>query len=359
MEGSDLRAPLQSAGGASPSRVAISLSNASQKESAKCSVMSLARLSAFSSLSRSPEEAVRRSTASCNSRQSARWRRSAPSRSAADFRALAVCWFIPTSSRLAGEHDDLPAVRGLVVAKDIDGTVVRADLEVTVVGAVPAIDDLEHLDAAAAQFEPAWGLLAAVAGVAVDVNVHGAQRATGMGRRSCCRPWRIRPARRGELRAHRQGARRRPCGLCPRPTRARVVGCWDKTHGPVGHTSDLHRSAQPGYTGAVARDRHYIAVVGAGACEPEVARVAEEVGRLVARAGRCPSAAGSAATLGPVQEGSVELAERPLSVLRSWLLERRTRLASRDRADARFSYFAGFFNTSSTIKTAGVLPLFT
>ncbi len=71
-----------------------------------------------------------------------------------------------------------------------------------------------------AQFEPAWGLLAAVAGVAVDVDVHGAQRATGMGRRSCCRPWRIRPARRGELRAHRQGARRRPCGLCPRPTRA-------------------------------------------------------------------------------------------------------------------------------------------
>src|SRR5229473_686544 len=106
-----------------------------------------------------------------------------------------------------------------------------------------------------------------------------------MGRRSCCRPWRIRPARRGELRAHRQGARRRPCGLCPRPTRARVVGCWDKTHGPVGHTSDLRRSAQPGYTGAVARDRHYIAVVGAGACEPEVARVAEEVGRLLGRAG--------------------------------------------------------------------------
>ncbi len=43
----------------------------------------------------------------------------------------------------------------------------------------------------------------------------------------------------------------------------------------VGHTSDLRRSAQPGYTGTVARDRHYIAVVGAGACEPEVARVAE------------------------------------------------------------------------------------
>src|SRR5713226_4838123 len=159
--------------GASPSRVAISLSNASQNESAKCSVMSLARLSAFSSLSRSPEEAGRRSTASCNSRQSARWRRSAPSRSAADFRALAVCWFIPTSSRLAREHDDLPTVRGLVVAKDVDGTVVPADLEVAVVGAVPAIDDLEHLDAAAAQFEPAWGLLAAVAGVAVDVDVPG------------------------------------------------------------------------------------------------------------------------------------------------------------------------------------------
>src|SRR5713101_1124701 len=115
-----------------------------------------------------------------------------PSRSAADFRALAVCWFIPTSSRLAGEHDDLPTVRGLVVAKDVDGTVVPADLEVAVVGAVPAIDDLEHLDAAAAQFEPAWALLAPVAGVAVDVDVHGAQRATGMGRRSCCRPWRIR-----------------------------------------------------------------------------------------------------------------------------------------------------------------------
>ena len=35
----------------------------------------------------------------------------------------------------------------------------------------------------------------------------------------------------------------------------------------------------------MARDGYYIAVVGAGACEPEVARVAEEVGRLVARAG--------------------------------------------------------------------------
>src|SRR5258708_4044920 len=48
-------------------------------------------------------------------------------------------------------------------------------------GAVPAIEDLEHLDAAAAQFEPAWGLLAAVAGVAVDVDVHGATSCHGNG----------------------------------------------------------------------------------------------------------------------------------------------------------------------------------
>src|SRR6266849_2072548 len=180
MEGSDLRAPLSVRGRREPQpsrhiaveRVAERVGEVQRDEP---------RPPQRLRLSRSPEEAGRRSTASCNSRQSARWRRSAPSRSAADFRALAVCWFIPTSSRLAGEHDDLPAVRGLVVAKYIDGTVVRADLEVTVVGAVPAIDDLEHLDAAAAQFEPAWALLAPVAGVAVDVDVHGAQRATGMG----------------------------------------------------------------------------------------------------------------------------------------------------------------------------------
>src|SRR6266849_5341275 len=172
MEGSDLRAPLSVRGRREPQpsrhiaveRVAERVGEVQRDEP---------RPPQRLRLSRSPEEAGRRSTASCNSRQSARWRRSAPSRSAADFRALAVCWFIPASSRLAGEHDGLPTVRGLVVAKDVDGTVVPADLEVAVVGAVPAIDDLEHLDAAAAQFEPAWGLLAAVAGVAVDVDVHG------------------------------------------------------------------------------------------------------------------------------------------------------------------------------------------
>src|SRR5216683_1449628 len=172
MEGSDLRAPLSVRGRREPQpsrhiaveRVAERVGEVQRDEP---------RPPQRLRLSRSPEEAGRRSTASCNSRQSARWRRSAPSRSAADFGALAVCWFIPTSSRLAGEHDDLPTVRGLVVAKDVDGTVVPADLEVAVVGAVPAIDDLEHLDAAAAQFEPAWGLLAAVAGVAVDVDVPG------------------------------------------------------------------------------------------------------------------------------------------------------------------------------------------
>src|SRR5713101_5959134 len=189
MEGSDLRAPLSVRGRREPQpsrhiaveRVAERVGEVQRDEP---------RPPQRLRLSRSPEEAGRRSTASCNSRQSARWRRSAPSRSAADFRALAVCWFIPTSSRLAGEHDDLPTVRGLVVAKDVDGTVVPADLEVAVVGAVPAIDDLEHLDAAAAQFEPAWGLLAAVAGVAVDVDVHGAQRATGAHGRATLAPWR-------------------------------------------------------------------------------------------------------------------------------------------------------------------------
>jgi SLOG cluster4 family len=35
----------------------------------------------------------------------------------------------------------------------------------------------------------------------------------------------------------------------------------------------------------VAPGAHYIAVAGAGACEPEVARVAEEVGWLLAHAG--------------------------------------------------------------------------
>src|SRR5437764_471104 len=67
------------------------------------------------------------------------------------------------ASRVAGDHDDLPAVRGLVVGKDVDDAVVPADPDVAVVGAIPATDDLEHLDAMAAQLEPPRGLLAAMA----------------------------------------------------------------------------------------------------------------------------------------------------------------------------------------------------
>src|SRR5207302_270149 len=75
-------------------------------------------------------------------------------------------------SSLAGEDDQLPPLRLVVVAQDVLSAIVAADLEVAVVGSQPAIDDFGHFDAPFAQGEAAGCLLAAVSGVALDPQVH-------------------------------------------------------------------------------------------------------------------------------------------------------------------------------------------
>src|SRR5438067_13597402 len=75
-------------------------------------------------------------------------------------------------SRVAGEDDQLPPLRLMVVAQDVLRAVVASDLEVAVVGSQPAIDDLGHFDAAVAEGEAAGCLLATVPGIALDAQVH-------------------------------------------------------------------------------------------------------------------------------------------------------------------------------------------
>src|SRR6266851_3346498 len=171
----------------------------------------------------------------------------------------------------------MPTVSGVVVGKDVVGTVIPADLELAVVGAVPAIDDLEHLDAAAAQFEPAWGLLAAVAGVAVDVDVPG---------HSVPREWAADHAA-----VLGESARRAAVSFVPidkvhaddravfvRAQRARaswVVGTKPTAPCAIPRPS---RGAHSGATRAPWRGRGNTAVWGAGARASPGWRVAEEVG---------------------------------------------------------------------------------
>src|SRR3989442_1826327 len=70
----------------------------------------------------------------------------------------------------AGEDDQLPPLRLMVVAQDVLRAVVAPDLEVAVVGSQPAVDDLGHFDAAGTECEAAGGLLAAVPRVALDAQ---------------------------------------------------------------------------------------------------------------------------------------------------------------------------------------------
>ena len=70
------------------------------------------------------------------------------------------------------EHLQLPAVRGLVVAQEVDRSVVASDLEVSVVRTEPAVDHLDDLDAPTVDLEPPRRLLAAISGVTVDLHVH-------------------------------------------------------------------------------------------------------------------------------------------------------------------------------------------
>src|SRR5438445_11309472 len=72
----------------------------------------------------------------------------------------------------AGEDDQLPPLRLMVVAQDVLRAVVAPDLEVAVVGSQPAVDELGHFDAAVTECEAAGCLLAAVPGVALDAQVH-------------------------------------------------------------------------------------------------------------------------------------------------------------------------------------------
>src|SRR5438128_2605726 len=75
-------------------------------------------------------------------------------------------------SRLAREEDQFPPLRLMVMSQDVLRAVVASNLEVPMVGTEPSVDDLGHLNAAVAQREAAGCLLAAVARVALDTQVH-------------------------------------------------------------------------------------------------------------------------------------------------------------------------------------------
>src|SRR5262252_2443051 len=70
------------------------------------------------------------------------------------------------------ETRKLPLARRLVVAQNEQAAVVDLHLEVTMCGMEPAVEQIHDLEAALAEPERARFLLAAVAGVAFDVDLH-------------------------------------------------------------------------------------------------------------------------------------------------------------------------------------------
>jgi hypothetical protein len=70
----------------------------------------------------------------------------------------------------AAEQSHLPPIGGNIVPQDVEITLRVSDLEVAMIGSKPPVDDFSNVDLAVAEPEPPRGLLAAIAGVALDVH---------------------------------------------------------------------------------------------------------------------------------------------------------------------------------------------
>ncbi len=78
-----------------------------------------------------------------------------------------------TTSQLALEHGELPAVRRNIVAQDVDSLVVATNLEVFVIWIKPPVQGLDHLNLALAEKEPLRCLICPMTGVALDSKPKG------------------------------------------------------------------------------------------------------------------------------------------------------------------------------------------
>jgi hypothetical protein len=81
------------------------------------------------------------------------------------------------------KENQFPAAGGAVVPQDVDGAVIGAQLEITMIRGQPAVQDLEHLDPPALQMETARSFLSPIAGVAFDPDFDAAFRHPGL--RAC------------------------------------------------------------------------------------------------------------------------------------------------------------------------------
>jgi hypothetical protein len=92
------------------------------------------------------------------------------------------------------EHLELPPMVPDIVAKNVDGAIGVADLEVSMVGREPPVEDLGDLDEGIAEPEATRRLLAAVSRMAFDVNrercrsVHGVSITSAAGAAAGARP---------------------------------------------------------------------------------------------------------------------------------------------------------------------------
>src|SRR5205823_7540366 len=73
-----------------------------------------------------------------------------------------------------GEGDDLPIAARFIVPKDVDVPIVGVDLEPSLRGSGPAVDDGADLEPALTTPERKWLLLGAIASVAFDADRHRA-----------------------------------------------------------------------------------------------------------------------------------------------------------------------------------------
>jgi hypothetical protein len=68
------------------------------------------------------------------------------------------------------EHRQLPGVGSLIVADEISIAVCASQFEVPVIGRQPGVEHFHDGDATGTKNQRAWRLLAAMAGVALDIN---------------------------------------------------------------------------------------------------------------------------------------------------------------------------------------------
>ena len=80
------------------------------------------------------------------------------------------------SGAAALEHRQFPRGPSFVEPKNIKTAVVGADLDVTVVSAMPLIEEFNDRDRAPVEVYPLRQLVSAVSGLAFDSNPHGSDR---------------------------------------------------------------------------------------------------------------------------------------------------------------------------------------